>query len=59
VIPLAPARDRRIARAVDARRGLLDRDRRGRGRASGRVWVNGSELGGARVALAHLGESYD
>jgi hypothetical protein len=58
VVHIAQARDRRLARAVDARRRLDGYERRGR-RGSGRVWVNGSELGGPRSALAHLAESYD
>jgi hypothetical protein len=63
VIQLSEVRDRsaRVARAIDARRGLRAPgfDRRGRERGTGRVWVNGSELGGARAAFAHLAESYD
>jgi hypothetical protein len=60
VIQLSDVRDRsaRMARAIDARRAL-NAERRGRGRSAGRVWVNGSELGGARAAFAHLAESYD
>jgi hypothetical protein len=60
VIQLSEIRDRsaRVARAIDARRTLND-ERRGRVRPAGRVWVNGSELGGARAAFAHLAESYD
>ena len=51
---------RRVARAMNARRRLSAApDRRARARGSGRVWLNGSELGGARVALTHLAESYD
>ena len=54
-------RSRRLNRAVDARRRLRDvtPERRERERSRGRVWVNGGELGGARAAFAHLGESYD
>jgi hypothetical protein len=54
-------RSRRISRAMAARRRLFDAapERRERVRSSGRVWLNGSELGGARAALAHLAESYD
>jgi hypothetical protein len=54
-------RSRRIARVMATRRRLSDTmpERRGRERSSGRVWVNGGELGGARAALAHLSESYD
>ena len=62
VIQMQGARDRgrRMSRAVEARRRLRDRrDRRGRERSSGRVWVNGAELGGSRGAYSHLSESYD
>jgi hypothetical protein len=62
VIPIAAARDRsaRVARAMDARRGFRDHDdRRARERRGGRAWLNGSELGGARAALAYLADSYD
>ncbi len=63
VIQLSEVRDRsaRVARAIDARRGLHRPivERRARQRGEGRVWVNGSELGGARAAFAHLAESYD
>ena len=63
VIQLSDVRDRsaRVARAIDARRGLRDTgtERRARRRGEGRVWVNGSELGGARDAFAHLGQSFD
>jgi len=62
VIQLQSARDRsrRVNRAVDARRNLRERgERRNRSRATGRVWLNGRELGGARSAFEHLAESYD
>ena len=63
VIQRSEARDRsaRGARAIDARRTLGEPivERRTRNRSEGRVWVNGSELGGARAAFAHLAESYD
>ena len=54
-------RKRRVTRVMAAQRRLFDAvpERRERERASGRVWVNGGELGGAREALAHLAESYD
>jgi hypothetical protein len=54
-------RSRRMNRAVAASRRLraTKPDRRERERSSGRVWVNGGELGGAREAFAHLAESYD
>jgi hypothetical protein len=59
VIPLD--RSRRVTRAVDASRRLRDAriERRDHDRPGGRVWLNGGELGGARAAFAHLGESYD
>ena len=50
----------KIEAARDARRRLnTTRERREQRRPGGRVWVNGSELGGARNALTHLSESYD
>lgn len=57
-------RDRRISRAVSARRGL-DRapssDRHGADspRAGGRVWVNGQEVGGTDPRHAGLAFSHD
>jgi hypothetical protein len=60
VIPLD--RTRRVDRAMAARRRLHDAgdtERRSHERGEGRAWVNGSELGGARAAFAHLAESYD
>lgn len=39
-------RGRRVARAIDVKRGL-DEDRRRRERRGGRAWVNGRPLGGA------------
>lgn len=63
VIQLSEARERsaRVARAIDARRALRTPvvERRAHARGEGRAWLNGSELGGARAALAHLAESYD
>ena len=58
VIQIGPARDRRVARAVAARR-RLEGEPRPAERGGGRAWVNGIEVGGAREALGHLGESYD
>jgi hypothetical protein len=54
-------RSRRLNRAMAARRRLFTAapERRERERSSGRVWLNGGELGGARAAFAHLAESYD
>jgi hypothetical protein len=48
-------RGRRVARAIDMRRGLDSSDRR----RGGRAWVNGSELGGQRDALTHLSRIHD
>jgi hypothetical protein len=58
VISLDVRRDRRVARAIDVRRGLRDRDRRKRPRRGGRAWVNGQELG-RRASLEYLGAIHD
>jgi hypothetical protein len=60
VISLDAQRDRRVARAIDVRRGMRDRDRdrRKRARRGGRAWLNGDELGGRRV-LDYLGAIHD
>jgi len=47
----ARARDPRIPRAIEARRHLS--------RPTGRVWVNGRELGGVDPRYAHLSRTYD
>jgi hypothetical protein len=52
-------RGRRVARAIDVRRGLETVDGRGRTRRGGRAWVNGRELGGRREALSYLGAIHD
>jgi hypothetical protein len=53
-------RGRRLARAIDMRRGLESpSDRRRRARRGGRAWLNGQELGGQREALSHLGQTHD
>jgi hypothetical protein len=52
-------RGRRMARAIDVRRTLETADRRTRRRRGGRAWVNGSELGGRREALAYLSHVHD
>jgi hypothetical protein len=52
-------RGRRVARAIDVRRGLTAAERRRRNRRGGRAWVNGRELGGQRDALAYLGHVHD
>jgi hypothetical protein len=57
-LDLRRERGRRLARAIEVRRGL-EPERRRRGRRGGRAWVNGHELGGQREALAHLGVTHD
>jgi hypothetical protein len=52
-------RGRRVARAIDVRRGLESTNRRRRSRQGGRAWVNGQELGGEREPLAHLSVIHD
>ncbi len=59
VIHMGPVRDRRVARAVDARRRLVGEEHRVSEATGGRSWVNGIELGATRDALAHLNEIYD
>jgi len=51
-------RERRIRRAIDARRRLTG-DRRARRRTGGRAWLNGQELGGTDPRHAHLSVSFD
>ena len=52
-------RGRRVARAIDMRRGIESPgDRRRRSRRGGRAWVNGQPLGGAD-GLAYLGAIHD
>lgn len=51
-------RSRRVNRVMAARRRLHDIARAPQ-RTRGRIWLNGSELGEARAAFAHLSESYD
>jgi hypothetical protein len=59
-LDLRRERGRRVARAIDMRRGLQSpSDRRTRARRGGRAWLNGQELGGQREALAHLGHVHD
>jgi hypothetical protein len=58
-LDLRRERGRRVARAIDMRRGLETSDRRRRSRRGGRAWLNGHELGGRREALAHLGITHD
>jgi hypothetical protein len=60
VTAMSEHRGRRVERAVAARRHLdRSRDRRRHARRGGRVWVNGSELGGGDPRFAHLAQSFD
>jgi hypothetical protein len=58
-LDLRRERGRRVARAIDMRRGLETPDHRRRSRRGGRAWLNGRELGGERDTLAHLGTTHD
>jgi hypothetical protein len=54
-------RGRRVARAIDMRRGLetsSPSDRRRRRRRGGRAWLNGQRLGGPD-GLSYLGAVHD
>jgi hypothetical protein len=52
VVPLSAARARpRVPRVIDASRRLA--------RPSGRVWLNGREVGGPDPRFAHLGRGGD
>ena len=52
VVPLSTARGRpRMPRVIEARRRL--------DRPTGRVWLNGREVGGHDPRYAHLGQSHD
>jgi hypothetical protein len=44
--------DRRVGRAIDARRDLTNR-------RGGRAWINGREVGGTDSRYIHLSESHD
>ena len=50
-------RGRRVARAIDVRRGL-DGERRPRRRRGGRAWLNGQRLGGTD-GLGYLSAIHD
>lgn len=52
VVRLAARRDRRLPRAIEARRRLGSL-------RGGRAWINGREVGGADRRFAHLAYSYD
>ena len=44
--------DRRVGRAIDARRDLINR-------RGGRAWINGREVDGADPRYIHLSNSHD
>jgi hypothetical protein len=52
-------RGRRVARAIDMRRGLETPNHRKRRRRGGRTWLNGRALGEARDGLAYLTQIHD
>jgi hypothetical protein len=54
VTPLSrrDGRDRRVPRVIEAHRAL-------RGRRTGRVWINGREVGGSDPRFAHLSVTHD
>ena len=58
VISLDMRRDRRVARAIETRRGMRDKERRQRPRRGGRAWLNGAELG-RRSSLDYLATIHD
>jgi hypothetical protein len=52
VVPLTAARARpRVPRVIEARRRLA--------RPTGRVWINGREVGGPDARYAHLAHGHD
>lgn len=55
-IPTGRRRERRLERAIEARRRLASADVP---RPAGRAWINGQEVGGADGRFAHLSASYD
>ena len=56
-LPKAGRRDRRLERAIEARRRLADIA--DGARHGGRAWINGEEVGGADPRFAHLSASFD
>jgi hypothetical protein len=61
VTELQERRERRISRAVAARRSLdrTQSEDHSRDRTGGRLWLNGTELGGTDPRHAPLALSYD
>jgi hypothetical protein len=56
-LPRGRRRDRRLERAMEARRRLADSA--DTVRLGGRAWINGEEVGGADPRFAHLSVSFD
>ena len=56
-IPQGRRRERRLERAIEARRRLADSA--DAPRLGGRAWINGEEVGGADPRFAHLSASHD
>jgi hypothetical protein len=56
-LPEGRQRERRLERAIEARRRLADSA--DAPRLGGRAWINGEEVGGADPRFAHLSASHD
>ena len=56
-LPQSRRRQRRLERAIEARRRLADTA--DAPRLGGRAWINGEEVGGADPRFAHLTASHD
>lgn len=52
-LPRGRARDQRLSRVIQARRGLRSP------RGGGRAWINGREVGGSDPRYAHLAKIND
>jgi hypothetical protein len=56
-LPQGRRKERRLERAIEARRRLADSA--DAPRLSGRAWINGEEVGGVDQRFAHLSAGYD
>jgi hypothetical protein len=56
-LPQSRRKERRLERAIEARRRLADSA--DAPRHGGRAWINGEEVGGADPRFAHLSASHD
>ena len=56
-LPKGRRQDRRLERAIEARRRIADPA--DEARQGGRAWINGEEVGGANPRFAHLAVSFD